>query len=130
MRICVPTAGNSGLSEKVYDHFGSAPFYAIYDTSTKSVEFVENLEEHHQGGSCKSSKVMSKYKIDVVITSGMGKRAISLLNEIGIKVFLPDGETLENAIKKFESNQLKELTYLDGCSGKGNKEHNHDHNCH
>ncbi len=127
MRICVPTAGNSGLSEKVYDHFGSAPFYAIYDTSTKSVEFVENSEGDHQGGSCKSSKVMSKHKVDVVITSGMGKRAISLLNEIGIKVFLPDGETLEKAIKKFELNQLKELTYLDGCSGRDDREHHHLH---
>ena len=32
MRICIPSEDASGLDARTYDHFGSAPFYALDDT--------------------------------------------------------------------------------------------------
>jgi predicted Fe-Mo cluster-binding NifX family protein len=30
MKICLPTSGKNGLTEMVYNHFGSAPYFTIY----------------------------------------------------------------------------------------------------
>ncbi len=119
MKICLPTAGNNGLSEKVYNHFGSAPYFIIYDTETKSVEIVQNDNIHHSHGNCHPLGVISKYNVDVVITNGMGKRAVQLLNDAGIKAYLLNGNTVEEAIKKFESNELIELTFENACGQHG-----------
>ena len=51
----------------------------------------------------------------------MGARAVGLLNQGGVKVYLLDGATADEAIKKFEAGELRELTIDSACSG---------HDCH
>jgi len=38
MKIAIPAERNEGLSSKVFGHFGSAPFFAIYEEESKAVE--------------------------------------------------------------------------------------------
>lgn len=119
MKICIPTLGEKGLSEMVYNHFGSANFFTIYDTTAKKIEVIENDNQHHNHGACQPLSVISKYNIDAIITNGMGRRAVQLLNENGIKVYLLNGNTVEEAVEKFESNELLELTLETACGGHG-----------
>jgi len=119
MKICLPTVGKNGLSEMVFNHFGSAKYFTIYDTNSKLTQVVENDNEHHAHGSCQPLGVISKYNVDAIMTNGMGKRAVKLLNEGGVKVYLLDGNTVEEAIKKFEIDELVELTSESACSGHG-----------
>jgi len=121
MKICLPTSGKNGLTEMVYNHFGSAPFFTIYDTGTKGIEIIENDNEHHNHGACQPLSVIAKHKVDIIMTTGMGARAVQILNSDGIKVFKLEGNTVSEAIKKFEDNQLVELTLDNACS---------EHNCH
>ncbi|HOJ63281.1 MAG TPA: NifB/NifX family molybdenum-iron cluster-binding protein [Spirochaetota bacterium] len=123
MKICLPTKGEKGLSEIVYGHFGSAPYFTIYDTNEKSIQIVQNNNQHHNHGACQPLDVISKYNVEVIITNGMGKRAVQLLNNSGIKVYLLNGNTVEEAVKKFEANELTELTYENACG-------NHGYGCH
>jgi predicted Fe-Mo cluster-binding NifX family protein len=119
MKICLPTVGKKGMSEMVFEHFGSAEYFTIYDTSSKVIQIVENDNQHHEHGACQPISVISKYNVDVIMTNGMGKRAVQLLNEGGIKVYLLNGNTVEEAVKKFESNELTELTVDNACGGHG-----------
>lgn len=119
MKICLPTAGKNGLSEMVYNHFGSAQYFTIYDTDTKAVQVVENDNDHHSHGSCQPLGVISKYNVDAIMTNGMGRRAVQMLNEGGVKVYLLNGNTVTEAVKKFESNELVELTIENACGGHG-----------
>ena len=34
MKICIPVETSSGMKSLVYGHFGSAPYFAIYDMET------------------------------------------------------------------------------------------------
>jgi len=122
MKICLPTSGKNGLSEIVYNHFGSAPYFTIYETASKTVQVVENDNIHHSHGACHPVGVIKKYGIDVIITNGMGRRAVKMLNDNGIKVYLLNGEKVEEAINKFTKNELIELNFENACSG--------NHGCH
>lgn len=121
MKICLPTIGKKGLGEKVYNHFGSAPYFTIYDTDTKKIEIIKNDNEHHSHGACQPLNSIAKYNIDIIMTNGMGARAVQMLNTGGIKVFKLDGDTVADAIKKYQDNKLEELTIENSCS---------QHNCH
>jgi predicted Fe-Mo cluster-binding NifX family protein len=119
MTICMPTSGNRGLSEEVYNHFGSAPYFTIYDTNTKEVVVLENNNEHHEHGMCRPLDVIAGHKVDAILTSGMGRRAVQVLNDGGIKVFLLKGRDVGQAIKNFEADKLHELTVDNACGGHG-----------
>ncbi|MBN2880867.1 NifB/NifX family molybdenum-iron cluster-binding protein [Candidatus Woesearchaeota archaeon] len=119
MKICMPTLGNSGLSEPVHNHFGSAKFFAVYDVDSEKLDFVSNGNEHHEHGMCQPLVAIASLGINAVLTQGMGSRAIGLLNQGGIKVYVLEGETITDAINKFKSNELIEMTPESGCTGHG-----------
>jgi len=119
MKICLPTTGNKGLEETVHDHFGSAGFFTIYDTDARSVQVIANDNSHHAHGACQPLGMISGLGVDAVLTSGMGRRAVQLLNEGGVKVFLLDGDTVQQAVDKFAAGELTELTFDNACGGHG-----------
>lgn len=119
MKICLPTMGKGGLNEQVFNHFGSATCFTIYDTKTKELEVIENDNQHHTHGTCQPLSAIAGYDVDVVLTSGMGRRAVELMNQGGVKVYLLEGETVEEAVQKFTAGELRELTVNDACGGHG-----------
>jgi predicted Fe-Mo cluster-binding NifX family protein len=130
MNIAIPTCGKNGLTEEVYGHFGSAPYFTIYNTITKEIFVIDNDNDHHTHGQCTPVEYIAGHNVKAVLTSGMGRRAVSLLNQGGIKVFLASGSTVSDAIKNFESNELIELTEDEACSGHGNGNQHHHGNGH
>ncbi len=129
MKICMPTQGKEGLNEMVFGHFGSASYFAIYDTESKELKTIENDNHHHEHGQCQPLGAIEGYAVEAVLTNGMGKRAVAKLNNGGVKVYLLDNDSVESAISKFESGQLEELKVEDACGGHhhGGQGHGHGH---
>ncbi len=119
MIICLPTMGDRGLKEKVHNHFGSAGFFTIYNSDLKTVKTVQNRNVHHSHGACQPLSSIEDHKVDIVLTSGMGRRALRKLNMEGIKVYTLEGETVEEAVKRFEEGNLSELTVDRSCQHHG-----------
>lgn len=120
MKIAIPTMGNNdGVKEQVYNHFGSAAFFALYDTETRAAEIFANNNEDHGHGGCHPVQTLRDKSVGAVLTGGMGRRAIALFNQVGIKVYQLEGGTVEEAIKKFENNELAEMDMNTACSGHG-----------
>lgn len=119
MKICVPTTGNKGLEEKVYEHFGSAPFFTVVETDTGAVEVIDNQNQHHSHGSCHPMLSLTGRGIDAVVTGGMGRRAIEMLNEGNVKVYQATGDTVSRIVKEYQNRKLKELSPDTACAGHG-----------
>ncbi len=119
MRICIPTENKEGLSAKVYEHFGSAPYFTIYDTDKGTFKTVDNANAHHSHGMCHPIGVLGTSSIDAVVCQGMGARAVQKLNEASIKAYRATGETVAEIIKKFKSGELEEITVQNACAQHG-----------
>ena len=119
MRICVPVEKNEGENSKVFGHFGSAPFFVIYDTETKTVEALENSNQHHSHGACHPLGVIGGKKVDAVITGGMGAGAVNKLNAGGIKAYKSSGITVKAVAEEFVNGGLVEMTPQNSCAGHG-----------
>lgn len=121
MKICIPTETGEGKNAQVYGHFGSAPYFTIYDTDTLALEIVENGNSHHEHGTCNPVAALQGRAVDMVVTGGMGARAVMMLNQTGIKVFRAVAGTVENIISTFDAQNLEELTVNNACAS---------HDCH
>jgi len=121
VKLCIPTATNEGKKAEVYGHFGSAPFFTIYDTGADTVEVIDNANQHHEHGACQPMSALTDRKIDAVVCGGMGARAVLKLNEGGIKVYRAAAGTVADIAGQFIKGGLEEITVQNACS---------QHNCH
>ncbi len=105
MRVCVPSAGGGGLDDLVGEHFGRSPTYTIYDTETGAVEVLPNASEH-MGGTGLPAEHLARAGVDVVICSGIGRRAVELLESHGIEVVTGASGTVGEAIRAWKEGRL------------------------
>ncbi len=121
-RGCVPTVGSGGLNDLVGEHFGRVPTYTIYDSDTGAVRVVDNTSEH-MGGTGLPGEILSQLGIDVLLCSGLGRRAIGILNGNGIEVCAGVSGTAREAIESWKKGVLSKASDKDAC-----QEHAfHDH---
>ncbi|MFA5033760.1 MAG: NifB/NifX family molybdenum-iron cluster-binding protein [bacterium] len=121
MKICIPTETEEGKTAKVYGHFGSAPYFTIYDTEKDTCEIMNNSNQHHSHGTCHPMGSLESKNIDAVVCGGMGMRAIQKLNESGIRAYRASEGTVEEVAKQYATNKLEELTPGNACA---------QHECH
>ena len=119
MRICIPVEKDEGINSKVYGHFGSAPWFLIYDTANKAIEVLENGNQHHNHGACNPLGAIEGKKVDVVITGGMGMGAVMKLNAGGIKVYRSTLATVKDVAEESVKGKMEELTATNACASHG-----------
>lgn len=121
MKICIPVEANEGLKSKVFAHFGSAPYFLIFDTSKNNFEIISNSDSRHIHGMCHPLKVLENQTINAVACRGMGARAVQKLNEGGVRAFRANAGTAGEIIKKYSQGILEEINIENSCI---------DHECH
>ena len=119
MLACIPTGGNAGQDDVVYDHFGSAPYFTLYNSETDEVQVVENRNAHHAHGTCHPMNHLAKFRIDAVVCSGMGMRAIHALNSEGIKIYDSESKKVSEVMEKIKAGSLVEMDPSRACRGHG-----------
>jgi len=113
-KLCIPTEGQGGFDDRVGEHFGRVPTYTIYDTETDAVKVVDNASEH-AGGTGLPADILSGLGIDVLLCSGLGRRAIGILSGNGIEVCTGLTGTVREAIETWKRGQLSGASEDDAC---------------
>jgi len=117
VQICFPVEVDKGLESEVFGHFGSAPFFVVFDTQAKSVHTINNQDLGHVHGMCNPLKALNGKMVDTIVVGGIGAGAINKLNEMGIKVFKALGGSVQENLGSFETNTLTEMTVKQACGG-------------
>lgn len=119
MKVCIPVKENKGLESLVYNHFGSAPFFLIYDLEKEDYKVIENKDLHHSHGMCQPLKAIDGESVDAILVGGIGANALRKLNFQGIIAYrVKEGSILDN-IELFKKNQLMEFSVESSCSHHG-----------
>jgi predicted Fe-Mo cluster-binding NifX family protein len=121
MRICIPTETTDGTNSLAYGHFGSAPFFTIFETETASCYSVPNNNDHHEHGTCMPLAALANEKVDIVVCRGMGARAVQILNERNIRAYAADGATVAEMVSSYQKGLCQELNSGNSCQ---------NHSCH
>lgn len=117
MILCFPVQEEKGLTSIVFNHFGSAPHFVLYDTETETVTPLINKDLNHVHGQCSPIKALDGNTVDAVIVGGIGAGAINKLNSLGIRVFKSSGGTIKENTALFAQEGLAEMKPEDACGG-------------
>ena len=101
MKMLIPLMENKGKESMVSEHFGHAPFFALFDTETKKLEIFENRIDHSNPSLTPVDQLM-KYSPDMVYVKDIGQRAIRLFKEKDIALKTGDSKTVKDAIENIE----------------------------
>ena len=113
VKIVIPAENDTGKTLSA--HFGRAPYFAWYiveDGQIKEEGVAKNTSDHF-GGVGAPPETIKSLGGEVVISSGMGMRAIQMFQALGIAVLKGVSmDSLEN-VKAFIAGGMEELT--EGC---------------
>ena len=90
----------------ITEHFGHCDYFVIYnivDGEIKGSSILKNPP--HQKGYL--PKFLKDNEVDVVITGGIGKMAVDLLSDLGIKCYMNVSGEAQEVIKAFNTEKLE-----------------------
>ncbi len=117
MKICFPVQEDAGMSSRVYNHFGSAPFFVIVDTAANSILTVANRDRLHAHGACNPLKALDEQKVDAVVVGGIGAGALGRLAQAGVRVYRAAGVSISDNLAMLRTEQLSEYSMNHCCGG-------------
>ena len=117
MKLCIPVVSNEGFDSEICGHFGSAPWFMLYDQAHETVEAIVNIKAEHEHGQCRPMDLLADRGIGAVICKGMGRNAIDAIERKGMKVFMTSGLTVRHAIDEFMDGRLVKFDAGQSCRG-------------
>lgn len=121
MRIVVPVMDKTGLDAQLSEHFGRAPYFTVIELDEKSniisQETESNTGEHFKGtghpSTCLHPHRILQFNPNVLITYGMGPRALNIFQSANVAVLKANTNTVRGVLSEYTNNKLEELTQ--GC---------------
>jgi predicted Fe-Mo cluster-binding NifX family protein len=121
-RVIVPAEDPKGLSARLAEHFGRAPYYAVVELDENgevaNVKTVQNVGEHAGGRGYAHDNIL-ELKPNAIIVYGMGPRGLITFQSAEVAVLKANAHTVGEVVDAYKQDKLQELT--EGC------EHAHHH---
>jgi predicted Fe-Mo cluster-binding NifX family protein len=105
------------MESNVCNHFGSAPYFMLYDMESDQWKIMENSQQHQGHGACNPLQYLNGESIDAMLVGGIGRRAIDKLNRMGITIYRAIGGTVTENIEGLKNKELSELSPDESCAG-------------
>ena len=121
MKIAITSRG-AKLEDKVDPRFGRCHYFILFDTETNKFEAMENTRAQGMGGvGIQSGQIMADKGVETVLTGSCGPNAFQTLQAASIKVITGVTGTVQQAIDKFKSGELKAISKADASAHSGMK---------
>ncbi len=107
MKIAIPSQGGTGLDDTIAEHFGRARFYTLVQVQDKQITgfTVEPVPfDEHQPGDIPNW--LNELGVDVVISHGMGPRAVEHFETLGIKSVVGASGRISDVVEAFLNSTL------------------------
>lgn len=110
MKIAI-TAQGKELSSEIDLRFGRAKWIIVVDSETGDFAAHDNVVNLNavQGAGIQTGQNIANLDVEVVITGNVGPNAFKTLNTAGVKIFLAEKQTVQNAIDSLKASKLKEV---------------------
>jgi predicted Fe-Mo cluster-binding NifX family protein len=110
MKLAI-TAEADKLISQIDLRFGRAKYLIVVDTDTGDFKAHDNSVNLNatQGAGIQTGSNIANLGVEAVITGNVGPNAFRTLNAAGVKIFLADKQTVQEAIDSFKAGKLKEV---------------------
>lgn len=109
MRIAVSADDRNDLDSIVSPHFGRCPHYVLVDVDGREVKTVNVVDNpyygHHAPGQVPA--FINEQGVNVMLTGGMGGRAIAFFEQYDIEPVTGASGTVRNAVEHYLGGELR-----------------------
>jgi len=88
--------------------------YTFLNEKGEVIEMIDNTSEH-MGGIGLPPELMKKHGANILLCKGLGSKAISLCQELGIDVYVHQAETVKDIFDLWKDNKLEKAGLEDAC---------------
>ena len=115
MKIAVTAENNNGLDSVVAHHFGHAPFFILVDVEDSEVIAAQSVANPFINGHAPGQVpgFIKEQNADVMLSGGMGGRAIQFFEQVGIKAATGATGTVRQALENYFGGKLTEAAPCD-----------------
>jgi predicted Fe-Mo cluster-binding NifX family protein len=110
MRIAISADDDRALDSVVSPHFGRCPYFVLVDLDGQAVQQVQAVANPyyraHQPGQVPG--FINSQGVDVMLTGGMGRRAIAFFEQYGIQPVTGASGTVQRALEHYFQGGLQE----------------------
>ena len=103
MKIAITAETSQGLDSQVAQHFGHAPYFILVDIDDGAVTATQDIAnpfaEAHQPGEIPT--FIKQQNAEVMLSGGMGGRAIEFFTQAGIKTATGASGTVRESLEKY-----------------------------
>jgi len=126
MLIAVSAETNQGRESQVAHHFGRCPYFALVEVEGKEIQSVRVIDNPyyaaHQPGQVPG--FIHQQEADVMLSGGMGGRAIQFFEQFGIDAATGAAGTVAEAVGCYLKGELKGAS---SCAESQAHGHGHGH---
>jgi predicted Fe-Mo cluster-binding NifX family protein len=127
MRIAISAENNQGLDSLISQHFGRCPYFIFVDVDEsqeiKAVTVIDNpYYSNHRPGQVPA--FIHSHQADVMLTGGMGHRAVSFFQQYGIQPITGASGTVRQTLQRYLNGELSDAQ---PCA---ESQHHHGHGGH
>ena len=109
-RIAFSAQTAQGLESPISPHFGRCPYFTVVEVDGEGVTTVENVtnpyHSNHRPGQVPA--FIKELSAEVMVSGGMGGRAIALFEQYGIQIATGASGTVGEALECYLNGQLTE----------------------
>ena len=106
MRVVVSSSG-ADLESSCNETFGRCPTFVFVETETMGLEAVPNpAVEAPSGAGVRAAELVSGAGVRAVLTGRVGPKAMNVLREAGVPVYVARGGTVRQAVEAFKVGKL------------------------
>jgi predicted Fe-Mo cluster-binding NifX family protein len=129
MRIAVSAETNQGADSQVAHHFGRCPFFALVQVDGEEIQSVTMIENpyfaSHQPGQVPG--FIKEQKAEVMISGGMGRRAIQFFDQFAIKPISGASGTVSEAVVCYLEGKITGASSCAESEAHAHGDHDHSH---
>jgi predicted Fe-Mo cluster-binding NifX family protein len=109
MRIAISADDRNGLESVVSPHFGRCPHYILVDVDGHEVKTVNIVDNPYYGQHSPGvvPGFIHSQGANVMLTGGMGRRAITFFEQLGIEAVSGASGTVRRALELYLGGQLR-----------------------
>ncbi|MFP3895849.1 MAG: NifB/NifX family molybdenum-iron cluster-binding protein [Anaerolineales bacterium] len=125
MRIAISADDKNGLDSTISPHFGRCPYFIIVDVENHDIEQVLQVENPYYGAHRPGQvpEFIEEQGADVMLTGGMGARALQIFSQYGIEPVTGAMGTVRMSLEQYLGGELEGAT---SCATSQTHEHENE----
>jgi predicted Fe-Mo cluster-binding NifX family protein len=108
-RIAISANDNNGIESTVSGHFGRCPYFIIVDVEENAIKSVQAIDNPHYTSHTPGQvpEFINRQGAGVMLTGGMGRRAVGFFEQYGIDVATGATGTVRQAVQDYLAGKLR-----------------------